>query len=90
MTIPSLLQNVPLQTKRIEIQATFVHSANGEEKKLKIFEYNLDNSFKIYVVIAGADLAFFQGGGGLTQRRCGASSTSHVAASRFFCYFEPP
>ena len=37
---------------------------------------------------AGADLAFFQGGG-LTQRRCGASSTSRVAASRFFCYFEP-
>ena len=39
---------------------------------------------------SGADLAFFQGGG-LTQRRCGASSTSRVAASRFFwCYFEPP
>ena len=38
----------------------------------------------------GADLAFFQGGG-LTQRRCGASSTSRVAASRFFYfYFEPP
>ena len=35
--------------------------------------------------------SFFPRGGGLTQRRCGASSTSRVAASRFFwCYFEPP
>ena len=28
--------------------------------------------------------SFFPRGGGLTQRRCGASSTSRVAASRFF------
>ena len=34
--------------------------------------------------VPGADLAFFQGGGGFTQRRCGASSTSRVAASQFF------
>ena len=44
-------------------------------------------SYKLKIMwskIAGADLAFFQGGGGLTQRRCRASSTSREAASRFF------
>ena len=38
----------------------------------------------------GGSSFFPRGGGGLTQRRCRASSTSRVAASRFFCYFEPP
>ena len=34
--------------------------------------------------------SFFPRGGGLTQRRCGASSTSRVAASRFFLLFWTP
>ena len=49
-------------------------------------------TIKIHILnqFTGADLAFFQGGGGLTQRRCGASSTSRVAASRFFLLFWTP
>ena len=42
---------------------------------------NMTKKNKFLPHMPAADLAFFQGG---------ASSTSRVAASRFFCYFEPP
>ena len=40
--------------------------------------------------MSGADLAFFQGGGGLTQRRCGASSHEPRSGEPIFLLFWTP